>query len=70
MTRHHSTHKARKPWTCSGCGRSIQPGDTYRYSYEPGGTNERHDCAECAPEYATEFDPDAECWFSPGGCGV
>lgn len=70
MTRHHSTHKARKPWTCDGCGRIIRPGDTYRHSSEPGGQNERHDCATCAPEHAMEWDPDAECWYAPGGCGV
>lgn len=70
MTRHHSTKRARKTWICTGCGAIIRPGERYRYSYEPGGVNERHDCERCAPAYATEFDEDAECWFSSGGCEV
>lgn len=70
MTRHHSTKRARKPWTCTGCGSTIRPGDTYRYSFTDAYLSARRDCAQCAPACATEFDPDAECWFAPGGCGV
>lgn len=70
MTRHHSTHKALESHTCAGCGRTIKPGERYRHSYEPGGQNERHDCATCAPEHSTNWDPDAECWYAPGGCRV
>lgn len=46
-TRFANTKKARKRWRCNGCGRIIQPGEQYRYSYELGCVNERHDCAQC-----------------------